>query len=158
MLAVGGVATVAASLAIAVRDDRHPRTPWAFVSTLAGGAFVLALAHPSFLVLLLLGLPLGLLDGGIDVPSSAAEAELLANRFRGRAAGASQGFGDLLFASGSILFAWLGEPARLGIEGAMALAGATGVSLALAVLALGGARAIADSERTRLAALSRVRA
>ena len=158
VLAVGGVATVAASLAIAVRDDRHPRTPWAFVSTLAGGAFVLALAHPSFLILLLLGLPLGLLDGGIDVPFSAAEAELLADRFRGRAAGVSQGFGDLLFASGSILFAWLGEPARLGIEGAMALAGATGVALALVVLALGGARAIAESERTRLAALSRVRA
>ncbi len=131
---------------------------WAFVSALAGGAFLLVLAHPSFLVLLLLGLPLGLLDGGIDVPSSAAEAELLADRFRGRAAGASQGFGDLLFASGSILFAWLGEPARLGIEGAMALAGTTGVALALAVLALGGGRAIAESERTRLAALRRVRA
>jgi NRE family putative nickel resistance protein-like MFS transporter len=150
VLAVAGLATVAASLVIAVRDDRHPRTPWVFVSALAGGAFALMLLRPGFGLLLLLGAALGLQDGGIDVPSSATTAETLDDRFRGRAAAASEGLGDLFFAAGSIGFALLGDPSRLGVPGAMALAGAVGVVLPLLVLAAGGARAIAERERRRL--------
>ena len=153
VLAVGGAATVAASVAIALRDDRHARTPWLFVSALAGGVFVFALLKPPFALLLLLGVGIGLQDGGIDVPSSAVAAETLPDRFRGRATAASQGFGDFFFAAGSIGFAWLGDPHRLGIPRAMAAAGASGVVLSLLVLAFGGLRAVTESERRRLAAL-----
>jgi MFS transporter, NRE family, putaive nickel resistance protein len=150
VLAVAGLATVACSLVIATRDDRHSRTPWAFASALSGFVFLFALLHPSFGFLLAMGLVLGLMDGGIDVPQSATNAEALADRLRGRATAAYQGFGELWFASGSIAFAWLAEPGRLGVEGSMALAGVTGAVLALAVLAAGGARALATWEQRRL--------
>jgi MFS family permease len=153
VLAVAGAATVAVSVAIALRDDHHPRTPWAFLSALAGGAFLFALLRPPFLALLAMGIFLGLQDGGIDVPSSATAAETLADHFRGRAAAASEGFGDFFYAAGSIGFAWLGDPHRLGIPAAMALAGGAGVVLCLALLAAGGAEAIARSERDRLTRL-----
>jgi MFS transporter, NRE family, putaive nickel resistance protein len=153
VLAVAGLATVAATIAIAIRDDRHPRTSWPLVSALAGAAFLFAPLRPAFPALLLMGIGLGLQDGGIDVPSSATTAETLADRFRGRASGAAEGFGDLFYAAGSIGFAWLGDPHQLGITGAMALAGGAGVVLSLLVLAAGGGRAIVKSERDRLAAL-----
>jgi MFS family permease len=152
VLAVGGAATVMVSVAIALRDAHHSRTPWLFVTAVAGGLFVFALLKPPFAMLLLLGVGIGLQDGGIDVPSSAVSAETLPNRLRGRAAAAQEGFGDFFFAAGSIGFAWLGDPHRLGIPKAMALAGATGVALSSLVLAFGGLRAVTESEHRRLRA------
>lgn len=151
VLAAAGVVTVLCSVAIAAHDDRRSRTPWAVASAVSGLAFVFVLLHPSFAWLLVIGLALGLMDGGIDVPQSATLAEAVPDRLRGRANAAYAGFGDLWFASGSILFAWLAEPSRLGVEGAMAAAGAIGAVLALGALAAGGARALRRFEARRLA-------
>lgn len=156
VLAVAGLTTVACSLVIAARDDRHPRTPWAFASALSGLVFLFALLRPSFGFLLAMGLVLGLMDGGIDVPQSATNAEALPDRIRGRATAAYQGFGELWYAAGSIAFAWLAEPARLGVEGSMALAGVAGAALCLAVLAAGGGQALALWERRRLSGAAEV--
>jgi hypothetical protein len=150
VLAVAGLATVATSVAVAVRDDRHPRTPWVWVAALAGGAFVFMLLRPSFSLLLVMGAFLGLQDGAIGVPSSAATAERIPDRFRGRAAAAEAGLWEFMFAIGSIGFAWLGDPRRLGVRSAMALAAGVGVVLSLAVLAFGGLAAITRGERLRL--------
>jgi NRE family putative nickel resistance protein-like MFS transporter len=150
VLAMAGLGTVATTVVIATRDDRHPRTPWAVVSALAGGVFVFAAFEPSLVPLLFMGLVFGLTDGGIDVPYGAVKAELLQDHLRGRAAGASEGFGDLCYAAGSIGFAWLAGTG-VGISRALALAGGASMVLSLAVLGFGGAEAIARSERVRLA-------
>ena len=153
VLAVAGLATVVATVTVAVRDDRHPRTPWAIVAAVAGGAFVFMLLRPPFLVLLILAAFLGLQDGAIGVPSSAATAERIPDRFRGRAAAAEAGLWELFFAVGSIGFAWLGDPRRLGVRPTMALAASVGVVLSLAILAFGGLAAIVHGERLRMAQL-----
>lgn len=154
VLAAAGIGTVAVSIFVAVRDDTHSRTPWVFVSTFATGVFAFAFMRPSFVPLLLLAFILGMADGGIDIPESATAAETLAPSFRGRVAAATEAFGEVAFAAGSIGFAWLGDPARVGVSAAMATASIVGVALCLVILLAGGARAVAASERQRLAAVA----
>jgi predicted MFS family arabinose efflux permease len=150
ILSVAGLGTVMASLVMAARDDRHPRTPWAFLSAWGVGAFALALLEPSFLWLMPVAFAAGIADAGVGIPLSAGLAENLPDQLRGRAYSAVQALEEFAAATGSVAFAWLGEPERLGAAGGLALAGGAGAVLGLAVLLGGGARAIARSERARL--------
>jgi MFS family permease len=153
VLSVAGLGTVLASLAIAARDRHHSRTPWAVAAAFGVGAFALAWFSPSFVLLLPIALVSGLADAGAGIPMSATIAETLPDQVRGRAYGATESMFALASAVGSLGFAWLGDPGRMGASGAMALSGAAGCALALAVLAAGGLRAIRQSERARFALL-----
>jgi NRE family putative nickel resistance protein-like MFS transporter len=150
VLGAAGLGTVLASLVIAARDDRHPRTPWIYAAALSQAVFVLALVKPSFLMLLPIALVFGLADGGLSIPVSATVAESLPDAYRGRAYGAMNAMTFLAAAVGSLLFPWLGEQA--GVANAMALAAGCGAALGVLVLFLGGARAIAAHEERRLTA------
>jgi NRE family putative nickel resistance protein-like MFS transporter len=150
VLSAAGLGTVMASLVMAARDDRHPRTPWAFLSAAGLGTFVLALFEPSFLWLMPIAFAMGLSDAGLGIPLSAGLAENLPDELRGRAYSAVQALEEFAAATGSVAFAWLGEPERLGAPGGLALAAAVGAGLGFAFLIGGGGRVIAHSERIRL--------
>lgn len=155
VLSAAGLGTVLASLVIGARDDRHSRTPWAYLS--AGGLMVFCAAalHPPLWALLAVALPAGLADAGTAIPASATIAEALPDAVRGRAYGAMEAVNELAAAIGSLLFAWLGTAGRLGPALGIATAAASGAGLGLLALALGGAAAIRRSERTRLQARER---
>jgi NRE family putative nickel resistance protein-like MFS transporter len=150
VLSAAGLGTVLASVAIASRDNRHFRTPWAYLSIVGMLAFCAAALHPPLLLLLAVAVPAGLSDAGTGIPSSATVAESLPNELRGRAYGAIQAVNELAAAIGSLLFAWLGTAGRLGPAAGIAAAAASGAALGLLVLAFGGAAAIRRSERSRL--------
>jgi MFS family permease len=152
ILSMAGLGTVVVSLAIASRDDRHSRAPWAVTSVAGIGSFVLAWFAPSFLWLLPIAFAAGLADAGIGIPMSATLAEQLSDEFRGRASSVDNGMLALSEAIGSLGFAWLGESGRLGAAHGMALAAAVGAGLGAIVLLAGGARAISRHEHQRLAA------
>ena len=151
ILSVAGLGTVAASLTIAARDDRHSRTPWAIASVAGVATFVLAWFEPSFLWLMPIAFASGIADGGIGIPMAATLAEELRDEFRGRANSVEAGLLALSEAVGSFGFAWLGEAERLGPAHAMALAAIIGAGLGTLVLLAGGAAAIARHEHRRLA-------
>jgi NRE family putative nickel resistance protein-like MFS transporter len=151
VLSVAGLGTVLASLAIASRDRGHSRSPWAVAAPLGVGAFALAWFNPSLFWLTPIALVSGLADAGADIPMTATIAETLGDRVRGRVYAATESMYQLAAAAGSLAFAWLGDVGRLGPARAVALAGATGCLLSLAVLAAGGMGAIRRSERARLA-------
>ena len=151
ILTVAGLGTVVSSLAIAARDPRHSRTPWAVASAAGVGAFALAWFEPSFLWLVPIAFASGLADSGSWIPMEATIAEGLADEYRGRVYGTVNSLTELASAVGSLGFAWLGEASRLGPARAMALSGLTGAALAALVLVVGGAAAIAHYERQRLA-------
>lgn len=153
VLSVAGLGTVAASLAIAARDDRHARTPWAWASVAGLGAFVLASVEPPFIGLLPIALAAGISDAGVGIPMAATLAETLGDDLRGRAYGIANGLGELAAATGSVAFAWLGDPGRLGPGNGIALAALVGTMLGAAVLASGAGSAITRTERTRLAGI-----
>jgi NRE family putative nickel resistance protein-like MFS transporter len=155
VLSVAGLGTVIASLVIAARDDHHARTPWVVASAFGVGAFALAWLSPSFLWLLPIALVSGLADAGAGIPMTATIAETLPDRVRGRAYSATESMYALTSAVGSLGFAWLGDVGRFGPAGAMALSGAVGCVLALAVLGARGLGAIRRSERARLATVAR---
>lgn len=155
VLSVAGLGTVLASLVIAARDPHRPRTPWVVAAAFGVGAFALAWFTPSLLWLLPIALVSGLADAGAGIPMSATIAETLSDHLRGRAYAATESMYALAAAVGSLGFAWLGDAGQLGPARAMALAGATGCLLALAVLAAGGMGAIRRSERARLASVGR---
>jgi NRE family putative nickel resistance protein-like MFS transporter len=155
VLSVAGLGTVLASLAIAARDRQHARTPWAVVAPLGVGAFALAWLNPSLLWLVPIALVSGLADAGADIPMTATIAETLSDHLRGRVYAATESMYQLAAAAGSLGFAWLGDVGRLGPGRALALAGAAGCLLSLAVLAAGGMGAIRRSERARLSTIDR---
>jgi MFS family permease len=155
VLSVAGLGTVIASLVIAARDDHHARTPWVVASAFGVGAFALAWLSPSFLWLLPIALVSGLADAGAGIPMTATIAETLPDRVRGRAYSATESMYALTSAVGSLGFAWLGDVGRFGPAEAMALSGAVGCVLALAVLGARGLGAIRRSERARLATVAR---
>ena len=154
VLSVAGLGTVLASLAIGARDDHHPRTPWTYLAVIGMAAFCLAAFTPALAFLLPIAFVSGLTDAGTGIPMSATIAEALPDAVRGRVYGAVQGLDEFAAASGSVLFAWLGEPGRLGIPGGLALAAGVGAGLGLAVLVFGGAEHIRRFERERLTALA----
>jgi NRE family putative nickel resistance protein-like MFS transporter len=153
VLAAMGLGTVLTSLAIASRDDRHPRGPWAVASVAGMAVFLAILARPSFLALLPVAVVAGLGDAGASIPMAATMAEVLPDALRGRAYSAVTAFTELTAAIGSIGFAWLGEPGHVGVVIGMALAAGVGAALGLAALAGGGAVAINRRERIRLSTL-----
>jgi len=153
ILSVAGAGSVVASLAIAANDERLPRTGWALVSVVGAGMFAFAALRPPLGPLFAVAFVSGLCDTGAGIPSSTTVAEALPDAVRGRAYGAIQAFDELAAAIGSLTFAWLGDPHRLGPANGLALAAATGMALGIVVLVAGGARAIASSERARLNAL-----
>ena len=150
VLGAAGLGTVLASLAIAARDDHHPRTPWAWAAAVSLSTFLLSAADPSFLALLPIAFLAGISDAGISIPMSATLAEALPDEVRGRAYGAINALVELAGAVGALGFAWLGE--RIGVALGMSVAAASSVGFGVLVLLLGGARAIAGHERERLAA------
>src|SRR5438093_3007587 len=152
VLSVAGLGTVVTSLVIAARDERHPRTPWAIASVTGVAMFALAWFEPSFLFLMPIAFAAGLADSGAGIPMSATIAEQLHDEVRGRANSVVDGLNELATAIGSLAFAWLGEPGRLGPAKAMAASAVTGSGLGVLVLLLGGAAAIARHEQRRLAA------
>jgi hypothetical protein len=153
VLAVVGLGTVLTSLAIAASDERHSRTPWVLASAAGVGTFAVAFLHPSFLVLMPVALAAGLADAGVGIPMTATLAESLPERLRGRAYAAVDTMWELMAAAGFLGFAWLGEAGRLGPANGMGLSAVVGSALGVAVLILGGARAIRRSEHRRLATL-----
>ena len=155
VLSVAGLGTVLSSLVIAARDRRHARTPWVVASALGVGAFALSWLSPSLLWLVPIAFVSGLADAGAGIPMSATIAETLSDHLRGRAYAATESIYSLAAATGSLGFAWLGDAGRLGPASAMALSGAAGSVLALAVLSAGGLSAIKRSERARLATVGR---
>jgi NRE family putative nickel resistance protein-like MFS transporter len=155
VLSVAGLGTVLASLAIAARDPRHARTPWAVAAPLGVGAFVLAWFSPSLLWLVPIALVSGLADAGADIPMTATIAETLSDHLRGRAYAATESMYQLAAAAGSLGFAWLGDVGRVGPARGIALAAAAGCLLSLAVLAAGGMGAIRRSELARLSMIDR---
>ncbi len=153
VLAAAGLGTVVSSLAIAARDARHSRAPWAVASVLSLATFVAVLGHPSFLVLLPIAFVSGLGEAGIGIPMSATLAETLPDDVRGRAYSVVNSMTELAAAVGSIGFAWLGEPEHLGVVGALALAAGAGTALGLVLLLAVGGPIIRRREHERLAAL-----
>ncbi|TMK87322.1 MAG: MFS transporter [Actinobacteria bacterium] len=151
VLAMAGLGTVLTSLAIAAADEHRPRTPWVLASAAGVGTFAVAFLHPSFLALLPVALAAGLADAGVGIPMTATLAESLPERLRGRAYAAVDTMWELTAAIGFLGFAWLGEAGRLGAANGMGVAAVVGSALGAAVLLGGGARAIAGSERARLA-------
>jgi NRE family putative nickel resistance protein-like MFS transporter len=155
VLSAAGLGTVVASLTIAARDGRHPRTMWAYLSTLGMAAFCMAVIRPPLWGMLIVAIPAGLSDAGTGIPGSATIAETLPNEVRGRAYAAIETVNAVAAATGSLLFAWLGASNLLGPSAGIAAAALTGTALGLIVLTLGGARAIHRSERARLGAIER---
>ncbi len=151
ILSVAGLGTVATSLAIAARDAHHPRTPWAMASMAGIACFTLAWFQPSFLWLVPIAFASGLADAGAGIPMAATLAEELSDEFRGRAYSWVNGLIALADGTGSLAFAWLGEPERLGPAHAMGVAAVVGAGLGGLVLVAGGAAAIARHERRRMA-------
>jgi MFS family permease len=151
VLSVAGLGTVLASLVIAARDDHASRTPWAYISILGLGLYCLVWLRLPIVPLLFVALASGASDAGAGIPMSATIAEGLSDAVRGRAYGAIQAINEFGAAAGSVAFAWLGEPGRMGPANALGLAAAVGAVLASLVLWLGGGRAIARAERARLA-------
>ncbi len=156
VLAVVGLGTVLSSLAIAARDERHSRRPWAVASVLGLGAFAAILWTPSLLAMLPVALVAGLADAGVGIPLSATLAETLPDALRGRAYSVAAALTELAAAAGSVGFAWLADGSRLGVTHSMALAVGVGCALGLVVLATGGAAAIGASETRRLARAAEV--
>jgi predicted MFS family arabinose efflux permease len=152
-LSVAGAGTVVISLVIAARDEHHPRTIWALASVPGVAVFALVWLRPGFVALLPIALAFGLADSGAGIPLAATIAEAMPNDVRGRAYAADESIYDLASAAGSLGFAWLGEPARLGVVASMTLAAAAGAVLGAIVLAAGGVAAIAAFERRRLDAI-----
>jgi NRE family putative nickel resistance protein-like MFS transporter len=155
VLSVAGAGGVLASLVVAARDDRHVRTPWAFISVVGMGMYALVWFGPSFLLLMPIAFAAGLADTGFGIPMTATLAEALPDALRGRAYGVEQALFELFAAIGSIGFAWLGEAGRLGPAHGIGVSAITAAALGTVVLALGGARAIRAHERDRMAALKR---
>ena len=153
VLAVAGLGTVVSSLVIAARDERHSRAPWAGASVVSLAAFVAVLANPSLIVLLPIAFVSGLGEAGIGIPMTATLAETLPDDIRGRAYGVANAVTEFASAVGSIGFAWLGEPAHLGVAPGIALASAVGAALAVAILVFGGGAVISRREGERLAAV-----
>jgi NRE family putative nickel resistance protein-like MFS transporter len=151
VLAFAGLGTVLSSLVIAARDERHSRGPWAMASVVGLGTFLAILGRPSLPALLPIALVAGLADAGVGIPLSATLAESLPDALRGRAYSVAAAATEFASAVGSIGFAWLGDPARLGVTHAMALSAGIGFALAGVVLAAGGAAAIRRTEHGRLA-------
>jgi MFS transporter, NRE family, putaive nickel resistance protein len=150
-LSVAGAGTVVISLVIAARDDHHPRTIWALASVPGVAVFALVWLRPSFIMLMPIALAFGLADSSAGIPLSATVAEAMPNDVRGRVYATDESIYDLASAVGSLGFAWLAEPARLGVVASMTLAAGTGAVLGAIVLAAGGVAAIAGFERGRLA-------
>ena len=115
--------------------------------------FALAWLRPEFVLLLPIALAFGLADSGTGITVSATIAEAMPDDVRGRAYAANESVYDLASAVGSLGFAWLGEPSRLGVVGSLGLAAVVGATLQAVVLAAGGLAAIAAFERHRLAAI-----
>jgi MFS transporter, NRE family, putaive nickel resistance protein len=151
VLSVAGLGTVIASLVIAARDRSHSRSPWVVAAALGVGAFAFSWFSPSLFWLLPIALVSGLADAGGGIPMTATIAETLPDHVRGRAYSATESMYAFAGAVGSLGFAWLGDVARVGPARAMALSGAIGCLLALAVLAIGGIGAIRENEAKRLA-------
>lgn len=151
VLSMAGLGTVVTSLVIAARDDRHSRTPWAVASVAGVATFALGWLEPSFLFLLPIAFAAGLGDSGAGIPMAATIAEQLVDEVRGRANSVVDGLYEVATAIGSLAFAWLAEPGRLGPARAMAASAVTGSGLGVLVLLVGGAAAIAVHERRRLA-------
>jgi MFS family permease len=150
ILSMAGLGTVVTSVAIAARDDRHSRSPWALLSVAGIGSFILAGFEPSFFWLFPIAFAAGLADAGVGIPMAATLAEELTDEFRGRANSVQMGVFALAEGVGSLGFAWLGEPDRLGAAHAMGVAAVVGAGLGGAVLLAGGAAAIARHEHRRL--------
>jgi MFS family permease len=155
VLSVAGLGTVITSLIIAARDRSHSRSPWVVAAALGVGAFALSWFSPSLFWLMPIAFVSGLADAGAGIPMTATIAETLPDHLRGRAYSATESMYALAAAAGSLVFAWLGDAGRVGPARAMALSGAIGCLLALAVLAVGGIGAIRRSEAKRLAAATR---
>jgi MFS family permease len=151
VLSVAGAGTVLSSLLIAARDEHHARTIWAVASVASAAAFALVWFRPGLMVLLAIALGAGLADAGAGIPMSTTIAEAMPDDVRGRAYGAGDSVYELAVAAGSLGFAWLGEPDRLGAVAGLTLAAGVGALLGAIVLAAGGAAAIVAFERRRLA-------
>src|SRR5207244_12021275 len=136
----------------ALRDARHSRARWSSASLAVVGTFALAWFERSFLHLMPIAFAAGLADSGAGIPMSATIAEQLNDAVRGRANSVVDGLYELSTAIGSLAFAWLGEPGRLGPARAMAASAVTGSGLGGLVLLLGGAAAAARHGQRRLAA------
>jgi MFS family permease len=155
VLSVAGLGTVITSLVIAARDRSHSRSPWVVAAALGVGAFALSWFSPSLFWLMPIAFVSGLADAGAGIPMTATIAETLPDHLRGRAYSATESMYALAAAAGSLVFAWLGDAGRVGPARAMALSGAIGCLLALAVLAVGGIGAIRRSEGKRLSTATR---
>jgi MFS family permease len=153
VLSVAGVGTVVISLVIAARDERHARTIWALASVAGVAAFSLVWLRPGLLALLAIALGAGLADSGAGIPMSATIAEAMPDDVRGRAYGAVESVYELAAAAGSLGFAWLGEPGRLGVVASITLSAGIGAMLGAIVLGAGGVTAIAAFERRRLSSI-----
>jgi MFS transporter, NRE family, putaive nickel resistance protein len=153
ILSIAGLGTVVTSLAVASRDDRHARTPWALISVAGVASFAFTWFEPSFAFLIPIAFAAGLADAGLGIPAAATLAEALPNEIRGRANSMSHAMLAVAETVGSIGFAWLGEPGRLGPAHAIALAAVVGTGLAAVVMAGGGLAAIARHEQVRLAGI-----
>jgi MFS family permease len=151
ILSMAGLGTVVTSVLIAARDDRHSRSPWALASVAGIGSFALAWFEPSFLWLIPIAFAAGLADAGVGIPMAATLVEELSDEFRGRANSVQMGVFALSEGIGSLGFAWLGEPGRLGAAHAMGVAAVVGAGLGVVVLLAGGAAAISRHEHRRLA-------
>jgi hypothetical protein len=88
---------------------------------------------------------------------SATIAEAMHADLLGRAYSAESAAWEFAEAAGSLGFAWLAEPSRLGVVHGITLAALASTVLAVAVLALGGAKAIAAFERRRMASIGALR-
>ena len=153
VLSVAGAGTVVISLVIAARDERHARTMWLPISLLGIGAFALVAFRPGLGVLLPIALGAGLADGA-GIPMAATIAEALADDVRGRAYGATEAMWELSSAAGSLAFAWLADPSRLGVVASFAWGAVISTALGAVVVVAGGLAAIASFERRRLAAIA----
>jgi MFS transporter, NRE family, putaive nickel resistance protein len=155
VLSVVGAGTVVTSLVIAARDAHHARTIWALVSVPGLAVFALVWFGPGLIWLLPIALVAGLADSGAGIPLAATIAEAMPDDVRGRAYAADASIYDFASAAGSLGFAWLAEPSRLGVVTAMTLAAGVGAALGAIVLAAGGLAGIAAFERRRLSAIAR---
>src|SRR5262249_3045594 len=115
VLAMAGVGTVVTSLVIAARDRDHPRTMWPLLSVVASAPFALVWFRPAFIPLLVIALASGLSDAGSGLPMTATIAEAMPADLLGRTYAAESAMWNLAEAAGSLGFAWLAEPSRLGV-------------------------------------------
>jgi predicted MFS family arabinose efflux permease len=153
VLSAAGVGTVITSLIIAARDRDHPRTMWPLLSVAASAPFALIWFRPALFPLLVIALASGLSDAGSGLPMAATIAEAMPADLLGRAYSAESATWEFAEAVGSLGFAWLAEPSRLGVVHGITLAALASAVLAVVVLAAGGAKAIAGYERRRMASV-----